>query len=510
MPFSGSKNSTYEDSLRQGRFASLAFFIDHRFYATLSLALILGILYGKTLAPGLTWANGGTDGGDLISAAAVHGVAHPGGYPLYLLVAQVFQAVIPGNLAFRTNVLSAVCMILAALVVYSAACQLLRGKSFAALAAWSAALTFGISPLVWSQAVITEVYALQTLLTALIILQALTGKSKWNNDLIRGLVAGLSLGNHLTSVILLPLLLWDGNAPCRNIKKHLGGRTGGLLIGSLIYTLLPLWASGQPPVNWGNPVSLPAFFELLGGRMYQSNLTGLYALERLRGLAGVFLAQVGFPGLFITVFLLFGGWKAIKETAPLLWIFMAHAIFSLFYGTIDSFVYLIPCVMVLCLWIAAGLQEIIQILTTFWRAAWIPAGVLIIAAITARAIQTFPRVDASHDSRAETYGQSMMQDLPKDAIISTADDESTFTLWYFHYGLKQRNDLAVMAKGLIRYDWYRETLRSTYPNLIVPEGENVTATDVATVNPERPFCVLPGPQVIQINCSQNAHDEEPD
>jgi len=39
-------------------------------------------------APGLTWKNGGDDGGDLAIAAKLLGIAHPTGYPLYLLLAQ--------------------------------------------------------------------------------------------------------------------------------------------------------------------------------------------------------------------------------------------------------------------------------------------------------------------------------------------------------------------------------------------------------------------------------------
>ncbi len=54
----------------------------------LPVVLFLSLLtvYGMTLAPGLTWANSGADGGDLITAAATGGVPHPTGYPVYLLL----------------------------------------------------------------------------------------------------------------------------------------------------------------------------------------------------------------------------------------------------------------------------------------------------------------------------------------------------------------------------------------------------------------------------------------
>lgn len=509
MPFSGNSIAPNKTGSRQGSKTSLAFFIDYKFISSISQIIILGFLYGKTLAPGLTWANGGTDGGDLISAAFVQGVAHPGGYPLYLLLAQVFQSVIPGNLAFRTNLMSLACMILAVLFVNFTAYHHLRGKPFDGLAAWSASLAFGIAPLVWSQAVITEVYALQTLLTAIILYQSLSVGSIWNNDLCRGFIAGLSLGNHLTSVFLLPLLLWDGNAPCINLKRCLGRRLSGLLSGSLIYVLLPLWASGQPPVNWGNPVTLPAFLSLLSGRIYQSNFTDLYALDRLRGLAGILIAQTGLPGLFVAAFHIFSGWKTLKENAPLPWVFLAYSLFSLFYGTADSYVYLIPSVMVLFLWIAAGLQEIIQILASRWSFAWILIAALVILVLTVQIMQIFPSVDASHDTRAEDFGQRMMQILPEKAIVFTVDDEATFSLWYFCFGLHQRADLIVVAQGLLNFNWYRETLQSTYPDLRIPERGNITPAALSAANPERPYCPSVDHQVIQVSCSRGLDSELP-
>ena len=109
-----------------GRRRSLlpAFLMDHSrttspysFLPSWIVFAILIALYLRTLAPGLTWANGGSDGGDLITAAATGGVAHPTGYPLYLLLARLFQWAPLGTLAFRTNLMSALAMSLAAALV---------------------------------------------------------------------------------------------------------------------------------------------------------------------------------------------------------------------------------------------------------------------------------------------------------------------------------------------------------------------------------------------------------
>ena len=73
---------------------SFCMFSSKRFLRILPLAILalsLSMVYWRTLAPGLTWANDGADGGDLITAAATGGVPHPGGYPLYILLARLFQ-----------------------------------------------------------------------------------------------------------------------------------------------------------------------------------------------------------------------------------------------------------------------------------------------------------------------------------------------------------------------------------------------------------------------------------
>ena len=72
------------------------------------------VLYVSTAAPSLTWAHDGADGGDLITAAVTNGVPHPPGYPTYVTIGQVIARVPIGDVAYRFNLFSAVCMALAA------------------------------------------------------------------------------------------------------------------------------------------------------------------------------------------------------------------------------------------------------------------------------------------------------------------------------------------------------------------------------------------------------------
>ena len=90
--------------------------------------LVLGVpacLYLRTMAPGLTWAFHGQDGGDLATAVANGGIPHPTGMPTYLLLAKLFAAIPVGDLAWRLNLMSAVCATLSVWVVYALARRLL-------------------------------------------------------------------------------------------------------------------------------------------------------------------------------------------------------------------------------------------------------------------------------------------------------------------------------------------------------------------------------------------------
>ena len=172
----------------------------------IAIVLLLVSVYCFTLAPGLSWANGGADGGDLIAAAAINGVPHPTGYPLYMLLAKLFQWLPIGNLAYRTNLLSACCTCSAAIMIYVTVNRLLSGQKYFRIAATIAALAFGLSPLVWSQAVISEVYGLQSLLTIIILYQTLFIGEKPLENFMRGIIFGLALGNHITIVFnIFPL-----------------------------------------------------------------------------------------------------------------------------------------------------------------------------------------------------------------------------------------------------------------------------------------------------------------
>ena len=179
-------------------------------------------VYALSLGPSV----GLEDAGELATAADVLGVPHPPGYPLWTMVSWVFCRLFGWvtwqgwpNPAWAVALCSAVAGALAAgvtaLLVARSGRDLLaeatgRRDVGTDAAGWcggvAAALAFAFSPVMWSQAVIVEVYALGALFLALTLLltykwvkRPRTGTLAW-----LGLVFGLGLTNY--QVLLLAAL----------------------------------------------------------------------------------------------------------------------------------------------------------------------------------------------------------------------------------------------------------------------------------------------------------------
>jgi len=480
-------------------------------FAPILLAILLLSVYGITLAPGLTWANRGADGGDLIAAAATNGVPHPSGYPVYIFLARLFQHLPVGSLAFRTNLLSA----LMAAFTSALTCKLVSRISQNASAGFVSGLAFGFSPLFWSQAVITEVYTLHAFFVTLILFLF---AEETKSDPILGLTFGLAMGNHVTSIFLLPLVFVSAN------RSSLLRRIAWTGAGLLSYIILPLRALAHPPVNWGNPVTLENFLWLVTARLYQNSIFALTwsgLATRLQSAAAFLLDQFGVFGLILSMLGLFLFFRRPSLSRATLWITATFFVFALIYSTDDSYLYLIPLVLSFAIWLGFGVDGLMRTISgqrdespssqrestmhgllcaRYGKRLSLAFGFFVMIYLFILAAFHFPGVDASHDARAEQFGTMVMARMPADAVVFAKGDEAVFALWYFHYGLGQRPDLAVIAADLLHFGWYQQTLKETYPSLIVNSPYPFPETIIAR-NPKRPTCFVEFDGQARIRCN---------
>ena len=186
--------------------------------------------YCYTLAPTVTLE----DSGELAVASDYMGVPHPPGYPIWSLVTWFFQWIFgwvryygQPNPAWSVGLCSAffgaLASALLALVVSRSGADILRGLrretevlgySTESMLCWAAGvvggLLFAFSPVLWSQAVIVEVYALNAFFMVMIIVLTYRWMCRPKEDYLLYVAAflfGLGLTNHQALVFIAPGLL---------------------------------------------------------------------------------------------------------------------------------------------------------------------------------------------------------------------------------------------------------------------------------------------------------------
>jgi len=235
-------------------------------YVAGAVALVVYII---TLAPTVT----SEDSGELIGAAYFWGVPHPPGYPLWTMLCGIFIKAIPfGNVAWRANLFSAVCTA----VGIGLLCRVLLLFRLHPLAAFGGAVICAFGRVLWSQSVITEVYALHFLVFVLIVWSAMRWWiSKENRWLCLGsLLLGLGMSNHQTIgftgvavacwvLLQKPQLLLHGRLVIVCILAF--------LVGLLPHVYMYVRAQADPPVNWGETKTLKALWDHVSRRQYRSS-----------------------------------------------------------------------------------------------------------------------------------------------------------------------------------------------------------------------------------------------
>ncbi len=294
---------------------ALNFFTSRRdMISAAALFLITLAIYVRTLAPSVVFLFDDTL--DFQFTIPRLGIAHQTGYPLYTLLGKLFALLIPLNdAAFRLNLFSAICAALAVTTLYLA----IRPITTYRLPRAFAALVFAFGGTFWSQAIIAEIYALQLLLTALVLSLALRlplRDARSTPHALRltlyalALVMGLGLAHQRLILLVYPaiaiyyLLLTS--------PRDLSTLARAALIFAmplLLYAYIPLrGAVGSADGTYAN--TLPGFWAWVTASQYTVFLTqnplniqrdaSFYAalFQNQFTLAGLALAAIGFIALW--------------------------------------------------------------------------------------------------------------------------------------------------------------------------------------------------------------------
>ena len=440
--------------------------------AALTAAVALAV-YAPTVARDLSWAGAATDGGELITASFTLGVPHPPGYPTYVILGKLASLLPLGTVAFRYNLFSAVCAALAAGLL-AAAIRAHWGERVRPVVAVAAALAFAWLPLVWSQAVVAEVYALNLLFVAAFVLAwAARGPTAGT-----GLLLGLAVTAHPTSLLLLPAALLG-------TKRRPGRLLTGFVVGLLPLLLLPWLASGDSPIIWGRPDTLGGWWWLVSGRLYAANLAFLadgLPFDGSRPAALLRALALGPAALIIgrrwSIGQATGGAPSVtghaRRTRLMAGTVALYPLFALPSAPPDAAVLWLPALSLLAVRLARGLAR----LGRFSLA--LPLALAIIGlAGRAEAVGPSPRALAL----------AALEVAPSRAVLLTPGDRSLFTLWYFHHVEGLRPDVVIVDANLFAFDWYRARLAAQEPYLFVPAADDLASFE-RTNALARPFCAV--------------------
>ncbi len=411
-------------------------------------------LYAATAAPGVLDG----DFGEFQTVIYNLGVTHTG-YPLYFLLAKLWTLALPvGTIAYRANVLSSFFGALTLVLLYALLRTLTERRAVALLVA----MLFGLSRVQWSQAVIPDVYTLNSFFIVLVLWFALLWRAGRIPLWWLAFAYGLSLTHHRTMLWFAPALaifvVWGAGKQLFQPRLWLTGLLA-LCAPLLLYLYIPLrgasdvgveyhaqnfadmilasnvsvWLKfGPPGFLWERiaQVYLPLLVEQFTVVGFALGLFGIGALASQRVPRG-FPANVP-PRQWLGLLLL----AHLGETA-----------FAIVFWVVDSEIFFIPSYLTFLLFVGIGLAvlcDALQARRASKNSARAAQGALLLGVALVAAFllwNNYARNDQSRNDDADARWQEILAEpLEKGAVLMGPWEDLT-PFEYHYYVENERRDL---------------------------------------------------------------------
>jgi 4-amino-4-deoxy-L-arabinose transferase-like glycosyltransferase len=407
------------------------------------------------------------------------GIAHPTGYPLYLLLGRLFTFIPVGTVAWRVNLASAVFAILAAVLLFDLARRLLKRI----LPALLAAVFLGLTPVFWSQAIEAEVYALHAFFVAaalwlmvLMLNESAEGENcsadllerpvrmDWRRLVVTlAFVIGLGLANHLTTLFLLPPAILTVTLAYGSCLRSYSARANLiLLLKTLAAFLLPLLLYVYLPIRWfalhGQPMGFGRFAQWVIGGRFQGALqltAWLNDMTRYQVIGRLLLQNWGWVNLALIVIGLVYLIKLNWRVALVLFIaWLGFTFYALNYYVPDLAVFIIPSHVMMALFWGAGVTAVLvgsgwllrqEQYSSLRAPIYNIALLLLLLPSLFRMSASWSEMQGNKNNHLLTWGKAVLA-LPLDmgaAIL--ADSEKIAPLYYLQQAEGERPDLDIMV-----------------------------------------------------------------
>lgn len=438
------------------------------------------------------------DSGELITGASTLGISHPPGYPLYVLVGHIFTFSPFGNEAFRVNLLSAFFGALSSMMIYFISLSLLdqifkkEGNALKVqLTAFSTAHVFAFSLNQWGQTNMSEVYAMNTFFIALIIFIFL----RWRKHIlittakgnITGLkyiyltafLFGLGFGDHHTILVIVPVALlfvalsrWQILLNVKAISMTVFFSIAGFSI----YIYMPVRATTELMMNWGDPDNLAQFLWMFlregyprasvsrDWSLFLSQLETINVLYEFT-LVGFFIGIAGFfrfiskgrlyAAVTLAVFLVLSVGIVIYGNPPRENIFLIEAFHT------PSYMVFAPWIGVGFFWLLSTLDIPMRKLMTGKYTEFLSKSVWIFVLVAFPSVLFYHHYDKNDRSRnfiAFDYAMNELKSLSSTGILFTWGDSGAFPLWYLQYVERYQPGVLLLHTPHLGSSWYVDNI----------------------------------------------------
>ena len=332
--------------------------------AAIGVFAVALVVYLRTLLSGPSFG----DWGEMQFIPAQLGIPHPTGYPLYVLVGWVFSLLPIGSWAYRADLLSAVAAAGAAGTCVLIATRLGARPVIAAVAG----LSLAVSGTLWLEATFSEMNGLHLFLVAAVIHRALVWRAERRDRdlLLGGLLAGLSVANHLLAVTVVPIVMLFVlvDARARLVERPIVLVQAALLglIGVSLYLFIPLRGLAGPPSIYGTFATWTGFSSLVSGAQFRGDMHFSSAESLANAWRAVpnVLAQFAAKSnvVFVALALVGGAIQLVRDrwVALMLGLVAASSIFFFanYLGDLDH--YLLVAWLVFAVWLAVAAETVLR------------------------------------------------------------------------------------------------------------------------------------------------------
>ena len=444
--------------------------------ATFACALLLLIdlaVYLTTRAPVVQFI----DSGELAVVCRTLGIAHPTGYPLYTLLGRLFCLLPLGDVVFRVTLMSLLFTCFSSAILFFA--LLIMGRDLlqrtnrdlrlVIWAAWLTSLIFSFTPTLWSQATSNEVYSLNALFYSLIILLVLlwrTSRKAAAGERIFFLlifVYGLSFGNHMSTILLLPAIMYISTATLGKrlfSTRRIISILALFFLGLSVYLFLPVRSAQNPLMDWGNPESWATFKRHVTGWQYQVWMFAGSAGELGSNLVNFIKLFFGQFPIYLLPLSLLGIWKIFvccrSILVFLLIIFLANILYGINYGIPDIDPYFLGSFLANAVFIGAGLLFVFQIMAdSRIRKGFVHVILALFVLLPLILLErNYFEADQSRNYSAHDFASNIVRSVKKDAIILTNVWDHYSPWLYLRFVESKRPDVSYLDTELCRRSWY--------------------------------------------------------